>query len=132
MRRCRGGSPEALPPSTLVIPTRNRPSLLLAFVESILRGAEVPSEILIVDQSDDPGPPVELDGRRCVVRHLFVRSSGLARARNQGAAAAAHEIVAFGDDDMIAAPAWYGTLVPSPRERRRARRRDRAGAGRTR
>jgi GT2 family glycosyltransferase len=100
-----------LPPSTLVIGSRNRPDLLRACVRSILGGDDVPAELVVVDQSDRPSPALAaLDGR-CRVRHLFDASRGVSRAKNAGVAAATHDIVAFTDDDMVAAPSWYGALV---------------------
>ncbi|MBI3769763.1 MAG: glycosyltransferase [Deltaproteobacteria bacterium] len=100
-----------LPPSTLVIASRNRPELLRDCVRSILRGDQVPAELVIIDQSDERGPSLDAPDTRCRVRHLFSRSVGLARAKNEGLAAAAHDLVAFTDDDMIAPASWYGALI---------------------
>ena len=104
-----GGS--GLPPGTLVVPTRNRPAMLRELVASVLRGDEVPDEIVVIDQSD--APPTRLDGvhGRCRIRHLTSTVPGLARAKNDGLAAASHPIVAYADDDMFADPRWWGTLV---------------------
>jgi GT2 family glycosyltransferase len=100
-----------LPPSTLVIPTRNRPRLLREFVESVLAGEEVPAELIIVDQSDQRAESLDmLASPTCRVRHL-TGSVGLSRGRNAGLAAASHAMIAFADDDMIAAPSWYGALI---------------------
>jgi len=100
-----------LPPSTLVIATRNRPELLRECVQSILRGDDVPAELVIIDQSEQRGPGLEAADARCRVRHLFSRSVGVARARNEGLAAASHDLVAFTDDDMIAPASWFGALI---------------------
>ena len=102
---------DPLPPSTLVIGSRNRPRLLQECVQSILRGDEVPAELVIVDQSDRCGPSLEATDARCRVRHVFGRSVGVACAKNEGLAAASHDLIAFTDDDMIAPASWYGTLI---------------------
>src|SRR4051812_6158183 len=100
-------------PSSLIICSRNRPRLLLDTVESVLAGDDLPAEIVIVDQGDEKH--VELarlgitDG--CDVRYLWCPSRGLSRARNEGAAAARHEILVYCDDDMWATPSWFGTVV---------------------
>ena len=102
-----------LPPSSLIIATRNRPRLLADTVASVLRGTSVPSELVIVDQSDsaEPIPESLAANRRCVVRHVPSRSIGLSRARNEGSRAAGHDLLAFLDDDMFVAPGWYEALV---------------------
>src|SRR5579859_8077465 len=49
-------APGDLPPTTLIICSRNRPQLLQEAVESVLRGREVPTELLIIDQSQAAHP----------------------------------------------------------------------------
>jgi GT2 family glycosyltransferase len=100
-------------PASVIICTRNRPGLLLETVESILGGDPLPSEIVVVDQSDQDSSPLDSlrDAPGCDVRYLWRRSQGLSRARNEGAAAARHEILVYCDDDMWAAPSWIGALV---------------------
>jgi GT2 family glycosyltransferase len=103
---------DRLPQATVVIPTRNRPTLLRACVASILAGEAVPPELVVVDQSDHIGERLEgVDRRGTRIRHLAAEGRGLARGKNDGLAAASHEIVAYLDDDMLAAPGWYGALV---------------------
>jgi GT2 family glycosyltransferase len=84
--------------------------MLRACVAEILAGDDVPAELVIVDQSAAPSEPIAGDAR-CRVQHLFTRSTGLARAKNAGLAAASHDLVAFTDDDMTVPPTWYGALV---------------------
>jgi GT2 family glycosyltransferase len=104
-----------LPPASLVVCTRNRPAFLLDTLRSILAGEELPAEIVVVDQSDEPCPGVDglARGLPCGFRHVPVRSVGLGRARNAGVAAARHEILAFIDDDMWVSRSWWGTLLRS-------------------
>jgi GT2 family glycosyltransferase len=102
-----------LPPSSLIIPSRNRRGLLVETVRSVLQGRSVPSEIIVVDQSDLPDESLvsSADEQRCAVRYLASRSVGLSRARNEGIRAARHEMLAFLDDDMFVASEWYEALI---------------------
>ena len=105
--------PATLPPTSLAICSRNRPRLLRETVESILRGDEVPTEIVIVDQSDDPHPT--LAARRtttpCEIRYLWSRTRGSGQGRNAALVAAKHDLLVLTDDDMRATPDWFGALV---------------------
>src|SRR5689334_25312086 len=96
---------DRLPPVTLIICSRNRPQLLGETVESVLSGAEIPAEILIVDQSERPHPTLGCytPARPCALRYRWSHSRGLSRARNEGLAAARHDLVACLDDDMLVA-----------------------------
>jgi GT2 family glycosyltransferase len=102
-----------LPPTSLIICTRNRPELLCDTVNSILAGRVVPTELVIVDQSDSlhPPPPMPKTYRPCEIRHLPSRSIGLSRARNEGIAAARFEWLIFTDDDMLLDRDWFDTLM---------------------
>jgi len=73
----------------------------------------LPSELIVVDQSDDrhpqlavgaPDTPVE-------VRYLWAPDRGLSRARNVGVDAAHGDVIAFLDDDMLVDRRWLGRLV---------------------
>jgi len=55
--------PAPLPPASLVLCTRNRPPLLADTLRSILDGEEVPAEIVVVDQSDEPCAAWMKEGR---------------------------------------------------------------------
>src|SRR5437773_2459984 len=102
-----------LPPTSLIIGSRNRPKFLLETVESVLRGDEVPSELIIIDQSDIPHPSLATlkHDCDCEIRYLWTRSVGVSRARNAGAAAARHAILVAIDDDMFVTSTWFGILV---------------------
>jgi GT2 family glycosyltransferase len=99
--------------ASLIIGSRNRPRLLAEAVTSVLRGEEVPAEIVLVDQSDVPHPSLAMltTDRACEIRYLHSRSVGVSRARNVGIAAARHDILAFIDDDILVTPAWFGALI---------------------
>lgn len=94
----------ALPPSTVVIATKDRPRLAREAVAAIRAGETVPEEILVVDQSDEP---VEADGARTEA----IPARGLSAARNHGIRAAAHDVVLLVDDDILVAPGWHRALV---------------------
>jgi GT2 family glycosyltransferase len=102
-----------LPPSSLIICSRNRAQMLRETVESILQGHEVPTEIVIVDQSTRANVEIEKieHNRACALRYSWSQSVGLCRARNLGIQFARHDILAFTDDDMWVAQNWYETLV---------------------
>jgi GT2 family glycosyltransferase len=107
------GPRDCLPTVSLIIPSRNRPELLLDTVQSILRGDEVPTELVVIDQSDAPHPTLATltTDRACEIRYLWTQSVGLSRAWNAGIAAARHAILAFIDDDELVTPAWFATIV---------------------
>ena len=101
-----------LPPSSLIISSRNRHELLAATIQSVLAAREVPSELIIVDQSHAPDETLmRLTHSVCDVRYLWADSIGASRGRNYGASKASHSIVAFIDDDMQVDPEWYSALI---------------------
>jgi GT2 family glycosyltransferase len=101
------------PLTSLILCTRNRPKLLSETVNSILAGRVIPSELVVIDQSDQPHPnlPALKTVPSCEIRYLLSHSSGLSRARNEGIAAARFEWLAFMDDDMLVDRDWFDTIV---------------------
>jgi GT2 family glycosyltransferase len=87
--------------------------MLAAAVESILEGYEVPTELIIIDQSDTINQDLAVlkTDRLCEIRYLWTQSIGLSRANNAGVTAARYDLVVFTHDDVIVTPAWFGTLV---------------------
>jgi GT2 family glycosyltransferase len=106
-------APGALPATSLVICSRNRARMLRETVESVLQGDELPTELIVVDQSDAPNESLASmqPARGCEMRYRWTRSRGLSRARNEGIAAARHDIIAIIDDDMYVQAGWYGALI---------------------
>src|SRR5262249_55196610 len=103
--------PAPLPCSSLIICSRNRPRLLVDTIRSVLKGDEVPTELVIVDQSDAPYEAFSqwrLE-QACELRYLWKPSLGLSRGRNEGIAAARHNLLVIIDDDMFVASRWFGT-----------------------
>jgi GT2 family glycosyltransferase len=103
----------SLPPTSLILCSRNRPELLAEVVASVLKGNEVPAEMIIVDQSETPHSSVATltTDRPCRIRYRHSRSVGLSRANNEGIAAAQHDLFVFAHDDVAATLTWFGTLV---------------------
>ena len=110
-----------IPPATVLICSRERPAMLLDTVDSVLAGATVPAEILVVDQSQAPHNALDRMGevRGCSVRYRPFAKPGLSRARNVGLREAREDVVVLLDDDMFVAPDWLplllGGLADDPR-----------------
>jgi cellulose synthase/poly-beta-1,6-N-acetylglucosamine synthase-like glycosyltransferase len=102
-----------LPRTSLLVSSRNRPQFLGDLVESVLRGDEVPSELVIVDQSSAPHPVLSNwpTRRDCEVRYLWTQSVGVSRGRNEAIARARYDVLVIIDDDMLVTRTWLGTLV---------------------
>jgi GT2 family glycosyltransferase len=100
-------------PATVLICSRDRPSLLLDTIRSVLAGIDVPDELLIVDQSvAENGELAGLDEvRGCRVRYLYSSPTGLSAARNIGLRAARNDVVVMLDDDMLVEDAWFSSLL---------------------
>ncbi len=107
------------PQVTVVIPTRDRRSLLLRTLRSALAQEEATLEIVVVDEGSTDGTPAAVEGlgdeRIQLVRHE--RPRGVAAARNAGIAAASGEWVAFLDDDDLWSPRKLATQLAVAAER---------------
>ncbi len=108
-----GPDREAEPPISVIICTRDRPASLPATLESVLALDYGDYEVVVVDNAptgDGTRALVqELDDRR--LRYVVEPVPGLSRARNRGVAAAANEIVAFTDDDVIVDGRWLRAIA---------------------
>src|SRR5688572_6566741 len=91
---------------SVVVPTRNRSTLLMRTLRSVLRQQDVEFEVIVVDEASTDDTPAMLaaldDPRVRVIRHEV--PLWLAAARNRGAAEARGEWLAFVDDDDLWAP----------------------------
>jgi glycosyltransferase involved in cell wall biosynthesis len=96
---------------TIAICTRDRPALLARALESVVGQAAALDEVLVVDNA-----PIERATRKLVetrfpgVRYVAEPVPGLDFARNQALMEARGDIVAFLDDDAVAAPGWADAL----------------------
>lgn len=105
----------SLPSTSLIVCSRNRPEMLEETVRSILAGADVPTELIIVDQSDQLNVQLESLGasRGGTIRYIWSESIGSSRANQFGIASARYDLLVFTHDDVRVAPEWFGTLVRS-------------------
>ena len=78
-----------------------------------MRGRARPAELILVDQSDAPDPALAAMSAAPGTRLHYLRPStrGVSRARNAGLQAASEDVVAFTDDDVLAAPDWWEQLL---------------------
>jgi glycosyltransferase involved in cell wall biosynthesis len=96
----------AAPETTVIIPTRDRWSLLQTTLRTALSQEEVTLEVIVVDDGSTDETSERLseltDARLRVIRHASSR--GVAAARNSAIAAARGEWLAFLDDDDLWSP----------------------------
>ena len=103
---------------SVVIPTRNRSTLLALSLRSVLAQRDVDLEVIVVDEaSEDDTLSViaALDEPRVrVIRHETCQ--GVSAARNRGIAEAGAEWIAFLDDDDLWAPEKLALQLRAARE----------------
>ena len=91
---------------SVVVPTRNRSTLLSMTLCSVLRQQQVELEVIVIDEASTDDTAAMLatlgDARVRVIHHD--RPRGVSAARNRGAAEAHGEWLAFVDDDDLWAP----------------------------
>src|SRR2546428_96988 len=113
-RRTTVHHPPALHTVSVVIPTRNRGSLIEETIRSLLAMSHRDFELIVVDQSTNERTreAVEAvagsDPRVRVCRSMTVGSSA---ARNVGASESQGDVVAYTDDDCIVAPGWLNGIL---------------------
>lgn len=103
------------PAVTAVIPTHNRPDLMRAAVVSVLEQDYVGDiEVIIVfDACPIEVPDLEIPAHRTVRGVENTRTRGLAGGRNTGILEAAHDYVAFLDDDDEWLPGKLSAQMPA-------------------
>jgi GT2 family glycosyltransferase len=87
--------------------------MLWETIQSILAGEAIPTEIVVVDQSDRPNESLAgfQPQRPCTFRYLWSDRRGVSAGRNLAIAAASHSILVITDDDMFFPPEWFSSLV---------------------
>jgi GT2 family glycosyltransferase len=100
---------------SVAVSTRDRPQALARCLASLAEAPFSPSDVVIVDQSDDDrGAQVS---ERCTdmsgfsVLHIRQHERGLAVAQNAGIAAAASDVVAVTDDDCVVDARWLEVVA---------------------
>jgi GT2 family glycosyltransferase len=98
---------------SIVIPTRDRPNLLIGCLRALAASFPADAETVVVSDEDaiELGTWLSPFVEPLRLRYVVVRSGGPAAARNGGLAAARGEIVAFTDDDCRPRPGWVSTLA---------------------
>ena len=95
---------------SVIVPTRNRPTLLQRAVDSIVAQTYRPIEIVIVDNASDAPVSVRSGDVPCIV-HRNAQMLKAAPNRNLGASLCSGELVAFLDDDDTFMPSKFSLLV---------------------
>lgn len=102
--------------TSLLICSRERPQLLLETIESVLNGAQLPAEVVIVDQSASPHPALAVWARPGpALRYIRSATRGLSVARNVAIAASSYGDLVIIDDDMFVERDWFGAMVAALR-----------------
>jgi len=102
-----------LPETSLLICSRNRPELLWDTIQSVLQGDEIPTEMIVIDQSETPNQVLTnfRPGRNIIFHYIWSDKKGVSNGRNLAVSAASHPVLVFTDDDMLMTPTWFGTIV---------------------
>src|SRR4030095_14135086 len=102
-----------LPATSLLICSRDRAQLLWETIQSILTGEEVPTEIVVIDQSKMPNSNLMnfKSERKCELRYVWSEKKGVSVGRNMAVSIATHSILVFTDDDMLVTPTWFATII---------------------
>ena len=98
------------PSVTLVICTRDRPTLLGKCLESVAALRPPPDDVLVVDNSEG-NEETESIARRFSVHYTVETTPGLSRARNRGMVESKTEIVAYLDDDATPDEHWLEFIL---------------------
>lgn len=94
---------------SVIVPTRNRPQLLVHCLESLSTSLGAGDELIVADSG---AADAVIDAMTADSKARHVRSRpGASYQRNLGAFDAAHEIVAFVDDDVRVAPQWADAIA---------------------
>ena len=97
------------PSLSVVVATRDRAWLLGPCLEALAASVASGDEIIVVD-SCSRAPDTAAVAAANGVRVVRCDVAGASRARNTGWRTAAHEVVAFVDDDVRVGPGWAGAV----------------------
>ncbi len=99
--------------STIIIPTYNRPEELHDCMVSLLAQTRLPEEIIVVDDGDLPGFPLEAECKAAAIHCVYTQKEepGLTESRNMGVSLATQEIIFFLDDDVVLEPEYVAEIL---------------------
>lgn len=92
-------------PLSVVVPTRDRERLLERCLDALRRSVSPNDEIIVVD-SASRGDGTRRAAEACGARYVRCDRPGTSLARNAGWRAAAHDAIAFVDDDIWVEEGW--------------------------
>jgi glycosyltransferase involved in cell wall biosynthesis len=95
---------------TVVICTRNRPTLLRKCLEGIAHLERAPDAVVVVDNTSGD-KETEALAKEFAAVYKSEPTQGLSRARNRGLAESNSEIVAYLDDDAVPDQHWLNFLL---------------------
>lgn len=96
---------------TVAIATAGRPEALSRCLDGVERGTLQPTEIVVVDQSDDERTKTLLEERQLRARRVAQERLGLSASRNRAFEVARTSLVAVTDDDCVPADDWLATIM---------------------
>jgi glycosyltransferase involved in cell wall biosynthesis len=104
--------------ATVVVPTHNRAPRLEALLRSLAAQRDVDFDVVVVDDGSDDGTRELLQRGVPGLTLQTIRNErpeGAAAARNAGWRTAGSPLIAFIDDDCVAAPGWLAALLEAHR-----------------
>ena len=97
---------------SIVMPTRNRASVLPRALDSVLAQRHPYWELVVVDDGSEDGTDRVLSGYTDQrIRAMHVRAGGCATARNVALDAASGDAVVYLDDDNVMHPLWLHAVA---------------------
>ena len=96
--------------ATVVICTRNRPTLLRKCLEAVAHLTRVPDELIVVDNTSGDKATESLS-LEFAARYIVEPIQGLSRARNRALIEGKSDLVAYLDDDAVPDEQWLELLL---------------------
>ncbi|HRO42728.1 MAG TPA: glycosyltransferase [Flavipsychrobacter sp.] len=95
---------------SVVICTRNRPQAIETCIQSLMNATDTDFELIVVDNNPDNDLTQQVVAKYPSVKYILEPRKGLDIARNTGAKAASHSIIAYTDDDVVIDKNWIRNL----------------------
>ena len=96
---------------SVIILSKNNDDTLEACLRSVVSCPPHKKEIIVVDGHSIDNTPAILEKYRDRIKVVYDEGKGVGLARNMGATAATHDIIAFLDSDVICARDHFTTLL---------------------